>query len=105
MNPTFVYFLGIGYHRKAKTKDGYNRIFATNYLGHFLLTYLLVGKLKSSAPSRVVNVTSVCQRLTTRGLDFSLHVRKPKLVCKCMSSNLAGSFIGVILLLSYIIFF
>ena len=68
-------FAGIGYHEKAKSKDGYDRVFATNYLGHFLLTYLLVGKMKASAPARVVNVTSVSQRLTTHGLDFRQHVR------------------------------
>ena len=38
------------------TVDGYELAFQTNYLGHFLLTELLLPTLKASAPSRVVCV-------------------------------------------------
>lgn len=40
------------------TKDGLETTFVVNYLSHFLLTNLLLGNLKSAAPSRVINVTS-----------------------------------------------
>ncbi|GMF23519.1 unnamed protein product [Phytophthora fragariaefolia] len=46
----------------ATTVDGYERQFATNHLGHFALTAQLFPLLKASAPSRVVNVSSMVHR-------------------------------------------
>ncbi len=42
----------------GKTVDGFEKTFAVDYLAPFLLTNLLLELLKSSAPSRIVNVSS-----------------------------------------------
>ncbi|KAK6620753.1 hypothetical protein RUM43_011048 [Polyplax serrata] len=43
---------------KAITEDGYEMQFATNHLGHFLLTILLLPRIIQSAPARIVNLSS-----------------------------------------------
>jgi NAD(P)-dependent dehydrogenase (short-subunit alcohol dehydrogenase family) len=40
------------------TVDGFERTFATNHLGHFLLTNLLLEDLKRCSPARVITVSS-----------------------------------------------
>lgn len=45
------------------TADGLEHTLAVNHLAPFLLTYLLLDRLRQSAPSRVVTVASNAQRL------------------------------------------
>lgn len=45
------------------TAEGFEMQFGTNHLGHFLLTSLLIDKLKESAPSRVVSLSSEGHKL------------------------------------------
>ncbi|KAJ8276606.1 hypothetical protein COCON_G00083580 [Conger conger] len=47
-----------GIFLQGKTEDGFGMIFGVNHLGHFLLTLLLLERLKESGSSRVVNVSS-----------------------------------------------
>ncbi len=43
------------------SEDGHEYRFQVNYLSHFLLTRLLLPRLVASAPSRIVNVSSLAQ--------------------------------------------
>jgi NAD(P)-dependent dehydrogenase (short-subunit alcohol dehydrogenase family) len=48
---------GLGGLRGA-TKDGFEMHFGTNHLGHFLLTQMLLPRMRESTPARIVNVSS-----------------------------------------------
>src|SRR5260370_5039297 len=50
---------GLFNQRCHVTMDGYENTFATNYLAPFLLTNLQLDLLRASAPSRIINVSSV----------------------------------------------
>ncbi|XP_037652208.1 dehydrogenase/reductase SDR family member 13-like [Sebastes umbrosus] len=54
----------------GKTKDGFGMIFGVNHLGHFLLTMLLLDRLKASGLSRVVTVASKAYEMGK--VDFNL---------------------------------
>jgi NAD(P)-dependent dehydrogenase (short-subunit alcohol dehydrogenase family) len=49
---------GVYKSKREITPDGLEMMFATNHLGTFLLTNLLLDKLKASSPSRVLVVTA-----------------------------------------------
>jgi NAD(P)-dependent dehydrogenase (short-subunit alcohol dehydrogenase family) len=49
---------GATFSKREVTSEGFERNFAVNYLGPFLLTHELLSLLKSSAPSRIINVSS-----------------------------------------------
>ena len=55
---------------KGLTASGFELAFGTNHMGHFLLTQLLLDRVKQSAPARIVTVSS---RSHTRacGLDWA----------------------------------
>jgi NAD(P)-dependent dehydrogenase (short-subunit alcohol dehydrogenase family) len=57
---------GGGRGHRETSLDGYELRFAVNYLSGFLLTSLLLPRLKTSAPARIVNVASVGQQ----AIDF-----------------------------------
>jgi retinol dehydrogenase-14 len=58
------------------TADGLERTFALNHLAAFLITELLLDRLKASAPARVVTVSSGAQSLGTIDFDDLQGERK-----------------------------
>jgi NAD(P)-dependent dehydrogenase (short-subunit alcohol dehydrogenase family) len=60
---------------KGLTESGFEMSFGTCHVGHFLLTNLLLQRMKESAPARVVVVSSRAHR-HTRTLDWEA-VRRP----------------------------
>jgi NAD(P)-dependent dehydrogenase (short-subunit alcohol dehydrogenase family) len=54
---------------RATSQDGFEMSFAVNHLGHFLLTYLLLPKLKSSSSARILNVSSEAHRIARFKID------------------------------------
>ncbi|PPT08910.1 Retinol dehydrogenase 13 [Geitlerinema sp. FC II] len=63
------------FNKTGTTKEGFELIWGTNYLGHFLLTNLLLEKLKDSAPSRIVMVSSDLA-LQPKSIKWDLVQRK-----------------------------
>jgi NAD(P)-dependent dehydrogenase (short-subunit alcohol dehydrogenase family) len=55
---------------RQETKQGFEQTFGVNHLGPFLFTELLLDRLKASAPSRIVNLTSVGHHMAMRGMRF-----------------------------------
>lgn len=60
---------GAAFVERHETEDGHEAIFQINYLAPLLLTHLLTKKLEESAPSRVVNVSSMSHWYT----DFDVE--------------------------------
>jgi dehydrogenase/reductase SDR family protein 13 len=55
--------------------DGFDLTYATNHLGPYLLTQLLLPRLRESAEARIVNLSSTAH-LRPRGIDWSVLSRR-----------------------------
>jgi NAD(P)-dependent dehydrogenase (short-subunit alcohol dehydrogenase family) len=60
---------------RGVTDSGFELAFGTNFVGPFLLTSLLLDRLRESAPARIINLASDAH-YRVRGIDFEA-VRKP----------------------------
>ncbi len=56
--------------RRGVTEDGFETQFQANHLGHFLLSSLLLDRMRHSAPARVIVVSSWGHTQARTGLDF-----------------------------------
>jgi NAD(P)-dependent dehydrogenase (short-subunit alcohol dehydrogenase family) len=62
---------------RGTTVSGFELAFGTNYVGPFLLTGLLLDRLRESAPARIVNVASI-GHYRAPGIDFEAIRRRTK---------------------------
>ena len=60
---------------RGTTKSGFEVMFGTNHVGHFLLTALLLDRVRASAPARIVIVSSI-GHYDAKGIDFDA-VQRP----------------------------
>ena len=60
---------------RGSTASGFELAFGVNHLGHFLLTQLLLERLRASAPARIVTVASRAHTRTS-GIDWDA-LRQP----------------------------
>jgi len=61
--------------QRGMTDSGFETTFGVCHVGHFLLTRLLLGRLKAAAPARIVVVASHIHR-KARAIDFA-SLRRP----------------------------
>lgn len=82
-----------GEAKRELSKDGYELRFAVNYLSHFLLTQNLLPLLKASAPSRIVNISSMGQSpLNFNDIQMEKHYESFDAYCKSKLAQILYGF-------------
>ncbi len=81
---------GIVNLRRTTTLDGFESTFAVNHLGPFLLTNLLLDRIRGSQPARIVNVSSNGHRFGRLDLDDLQSERRYGFMRSYVSSKLAN---------------
>ncbi|CAG5133263.1 unnamed protein product [Candidula unifasciata] len=76
---------------KMLTEDGIEMQLGVNHMGHFLLTHLFLDKLKASAPSRIIIVTSMSHKqgkINFDDLNSAKDYNKLDAYCQSKLANL-----------------
>ena len=81
---------GCGNISRSVTRDGYETTFAVNHLAPFLLTNLLLDRLKGSVPARIVNVASRAHRNQELDFDDLMSARNYRVMRTYGRSKLAN---------------
>lgn len=83
---------------KGTTEDGLDLVFGTNHLGPFLLTNLLLDRIKKSVPSKIITMSSHVHKMIPRmiwedlNLDEGAHEYTPmKAYCQSKLANVLFS--------------
>lgn len=69
---------GLNVSERRETKQGFEYVMGVNHVGPFLLTRLLLDKLKSCAPSRIVCLSSAAHVGARRGMSWDDLQRQKK---------------------------
>jgi len=60
---------GVFNMKRRTTSDGLEQVFAVNHLAYFMLTLLLLDRIKESAPARIINISSDLHQRATLKFD------------------------------------
>jgi NAD(P)-dependent dehydrogenase (short-subunit alcohol dehydrogenase family) len=71
---------------RSVTVDGIETTWATNHLNYFLLTHLLLDRIKASAPARIVNVSSRAHDRSTINFD-DLQFERGYSIMRCYGQS------------------
>lgn len=80
---------------RTETIDGLENTFATNHLGYFLFTNLLLENLKAAPKARIVNVASEAQRIGKLNFDdlqSKLNYSPMKAYCQSKLANIVFTY-------------
>lgn len=86
---------GVYMNELQKTRDGFEMTFAVNHLAPFLLTHLLLPRLRESAAARIVNVSSMAHSSGRIDLDALGSTRRFEPYAAYAASKLANVLFSV----------
>jgi NAD(P)-dependent dehydrogenase (short-subunit alcohol dehydrogenase family) len=69
---------GLNLSKRQQTEQGFEYVLGVNHIGPFLLTDLLLNRLKSSAPARIINLASAAHIGARQGIHWDDLQRSKK---------------------------